>query len=75
MSEFEEWLAFFDERLEYPEKSDYYTAATIRAIYASQGGKVGPIKDFMLKFEPPKPDVQQDSESVWLGIFGIEKEA
>lgn len=78
MSEFWEWQAYFQERLNTPDKPDYYAAATIRAIFASQGAKTGNIADYMLQFELPKAnvDVEQayDSKSMWLGIFNIDAE-
>lgn len=76
VSEFEEWQAYFQERLSVPEKEDHYAAATIRAIFAAQGGKAGKISDYLLKFEPPrKTQVEKpDSKSMWLAIFGITEE-
>lgn len=76
MSEFDGWQAFFRERLHKHEKADYYAAATIRAIYASQGAKTGELSRYLLDFEEPKPKAQSqtDSKSVWLGIFGIDSE-
>jgi hypothetical protein len=77
VSEFEEWQAYFQERLTFPEKEDHYAAATIRAIFAAQGGKAGKISDYLLKFEAPrkKQAAEQDSKSVWLAIFGIAEES
>lgn len=59
------------------EKPDYYAAATIRAIFASQGvKKLGKISEFLLEFEAPvkKNPEQYDSKSMWLAIFNIDPE-
>jgi hypothetical protein len=76
VSEFDEWQAYFEERLTFSEKADYYTASMIRAIYASQGAKVGPIKDFLLELKPAtntKPP-EEGSKDTWLRIFGMNTE-
>lgn len=78
VSEFDSWQRYFSDRLAKREKSDYYAAATIRAIYASQGAKVANnIADYLLEFDPPKtekPEPVYDSKSMWLGIFNIDAE-
>lgn len=59
------------------EKSDYYAAATIRAIFASQGAKkLGKVSEFLLEFEAPKKAKPEnyDSKSMWLAIFNIDPE-
>jgi hypothetical protein len=78
VSEFDEWQAYFEERHGIHEKADYYAAATIRAIFASQGAKVGKVQDYLLEFEFPKPNPSTppiDSKSVWLGMFNIDSES
>lgn len=78
VSEFDTWQRYFSDRLSKKEKSDYYAAATIRAIYASQGAKVsGNLSDYLLDFEPPKVNKAEpvyDSKSMWLGLFNIDAE-
>jgi hypothetical protein len=62
------------------DKGDWYTAATIRAIFASQAGpraKIPPISDYLLEFEStPKPEQgqaeQYDSKAIWASIFGMD---
>lgn len=75
MSEFDEWQAYFEERQAIHDKPDYYAAAMMRAFYISQGNKVGPIKDFLLDFEPPvQKDDKQNTKSVWLSAVGLDPE-
>jgi hypothetical protein len=76
VSEFDEWQAYFEERMSYSDKSDYYAAATIRAIFASQGAKVGPIKEFLLDLQPARSQVakQGDSREAWFAILGMKAE-
>jgi hypothetical protein len=62
------------------EKSDYYAAATIRAIFASQGAKVSQISEYLLEFSSSVSKAttsesdESDSRSVWLGALGISQE-
>lgn len=58
------------------DKADYYAAAIVRAVYASQGAKVGDVSKYLLDFEVNKPETKSetDSKSIWLGIFGIDLE-
>lgn len=77
MSEFEGWHAYFRQRMNIPDKPDYYAAATIRAIFASQGAKkLGNISEFLLEFDTPKPKSKgpEDSKSIWLAMFNIDPE-
>ena len=76
MSEFDEWQAYFEERMSYSDKSDYYAAATIRAIFASQGAKVSRnVNDFLLSFKNPNTNTDtQDSRSAWFRILGMGQE-
>jgi hypothetical protein len=77
VSEFDEWQAYFEERMSYSDKSDYYAAATIRAIFASQGAKVSRnVGDFLLDFKTPntRQTNTQDSRSIWFRILGMEQE-
>ena len=78
VSEFDNWQAYFRDRLARHEKPDYYAAATIRAIYASQGAKVSKnLSEFLLDFEVPKESKKsdpKDSQSVWLALFNIDPE-
>jgi hypothetical protein len=75
VSEFDEWNAYFEQRMNYPERADYYAAATIRAIFASQGAKVSrDINDFLLSFRSSQKSNAGNSEDIWLSIFGIDKE-
>lgn len=78
VSEFDSWQAYFKDRLAKKEKSDYYAAATIRAIYASQGAKVSKnLSEFLLDFEIPKESRKvdpEDSKAIWLGLFNIDPE-
>jgi hypothetical protein len=75
VSEFDEWQAYFEQRMSYNDKSDYYAAATIRAIFASQGAKVSRnINDFLLDFKKPDQDEDQDSRSLWLRALGVKQE-
>jgi hypothetical protein len=73
VSEFDEWQAYFEERMSHSEKSDYYSASMIRAIYASQGAKVGPINEFLLELKPSVPE-EKSSKDTWLAIFGMKDE-
>lgn len=76
VSEFDGWQAFFRERMHRRDKADYYAAAIVRAVYASQGAKVGDVSKYLLDFEVNKPETKSetDSKSIWLGIFGIDLE-
>lgn len=76
VSEFENWQVYFEERLAGHDKADYYHAALIRAVYASQGAKVSnKVADFLLDFELPKETKPENgSKGVWLSIFGIDPE-
>ena len=78
MSEFDNWQSYFRDRLAKREKSEYYAAATIRAIYASQGAKVSKnLSEFLLDFEvpsEPKKSDPKDSQSIWLALFNIDPE-
>jgi hypothetical protein len=76
VSEFDEWQAYFEERMSYSDKSDYYAAATIRAIFASQGAKVSRnVNDFLLSFKNPNANTDtQDSRSTWFRILGMGQE-
>jgi len=75
VSEFDEWQAYFEQRMSYNDKSDYYAAATIRAIFASQGAKVSRnINDFLLDFKKPNQSDDQDSRSLWLRALGVKQE-
>ena len=76
VSEFDGWQVFFRERMHRRDKADYYAAATIRAIYAAQGARVGEINKYLLDFEITKPQdaADIDSKSIWLGMFGIDPE-
>lgn len=79
VSEYDNWQIYFQSRRSDVDKSDLYSAATIRAIFASQGARVSSkISDYLLDFgdspvseqaEPP-----QDSKSIWLDIFKITPE-
>lgn len=75
VSEFDNWQTYFTMRRNDRDKSDWYAAATMQAIFASQGAKTK-IEDHLLKFEAPKQETQkvEDSKSVWLAIFGIDPE-
>ena len=75
VSEFDNWQTYFTMRRNHRDKSDWYAAATMQVIFASQGAKTK-IEDHLLKFEAPasEADKATDSKSVWLSIFGITPE-
>ena len=63
-----------------PEKADYYAAATVRAIFTSQGAKASKnISDYLLDFSFAKatekqPEDAADSRSIWLNALGVQQE-
>lgn len=75
VSEFDNWQTYFTMRRNHRDKSDWYAAATMQAIFASQGAKTK-INDHLLDFEAPVEAKQEptDSKAVWLSIFGITPE-
>jgi hypothetical protein len=78
VSEFDKWQAYFEERLTFHEKPDYYAAAMIRAIFVSQGAKAQKISDYMLEFSVPEKKIpepdESDSRNVWLRALGVSQE-
>ena len=73
VDEFTDWQAYFIRRRNEPDKIDWYHAATIHAIYRTMGGSKGKIEDHLLKFETPKPKVQdpEHSKAIWMAAYGI----
>lgn len=79
ISEFDTWQAYFAKRMSDRDKEDWYAAATIRAIFASQASpkaKIPPVSDYLLEFRStePKNEVpeEQDSKAIWASIFGMD---
>ena len=79
VSEFDKWTVFFRMRREQHDKEDWYSAATIRAIFHAMTGKAGDLDSYLLKFEAPvekepTPVEAVQSESLWLALMGIDKD-
>lgn len=79
ISEFDTWQAYFARRMSDRDKDDWYAAATIRAIFASQASpkaKIPPVSDYLLEFRSPEtkndPAEGQDSKAIWASIFGMD---
>jgi hypothetical protein len=77
LDELEKWQAYFIRRRAKRDKSDWYHAAIIAAIYNASGNIKSRVKieDCLLSFSPPKPrqSTQEQIKQTFLAVFGIKE--
>lgn len=70
MSEVRLWAAYFEAKTNLHDKSDWYMAQIVLAIYETMGGvKNKRVNDYLLKFEAPRKTMSEEASIEWTKMW------